>query len=105
MSNPCMFTQATFTTYAKTLLTDHSLVFVDEEQTATKFAKGGDHAELARMACDVDTSHMTISNEDGELGTIFLVNEYDFDKECQTVEIYNHSLGVDSLVPQDEDED
>lgn len=105
MSNPCLFVQSTFAQYVKGLLENHSVEFTDEEDESTMFEKGGDHEALAQMVCDVDTSNLTIISEEGVLGGICLVNEYDHDKNCQTIEIYNYSCACEHLIPQDDEEE
>lgn len=100
MSNPYIFTQTKFATYIKGLLTNHSIELTDEEETATQFEKGGDAKKLAEMVFDVETSHLTISDDSGVLGGISLVNEYDHRLKAPTTEIYNNSMAVEHLVPQ-----
>ena len=105
MSNPYIFTQATVATYIKGLLVAHSVEFVDEEGTSTEFAVGGNAEEMAEMVFDVETSHLTISDESGVLGGMSFVNEYCHKLKSPITELYNYSMAVEHLVPQHEGED
>lgn len=103
MSNPCVFTQTTFAKYAKGLLANHDVEFTDEEETSTMFKKGGDHTKLASMAFEGEVGHLSLTSDEGLLGGISLVNEYDPTRKCQTTEIYNYSMACEHLVPTDDE--
>lgn len=105
MLNPNIFTQAAFATYVKGLLVAHSIDFVDEEETVTTFAVGGNAEELAEMAFDVETSHLTISDESGVLGGMSFVNEYCQRRKAPITELYNYSVAIEHLAPKYEEDE
>lgn len=99
VSSSTIFTQPEFAVYVKDLLVTHSIEFVDEENEWAVFTMGSDGDKLAALACGIDNSKITLANGSGVLGVITLVNEYDYDRNLQTVETREYSAGVKHLAP------